>query len=285
MSAKLISGVGMFKVRWILSLAAILPALAIFSSLSFAQVYSFIDHNGVRILTNIAPTAPVSDLKITGAPPVVPEPAAKPRPATKKSNKTSPAAKANAGSAFPSKSDAYDHIIQKYADAYSLDPKLIHSMIATESGFNANAVSPKGARGLMQLMPETASRLGVRDPFDPEDNISGGTKYMRFLLDTFSYDPKERLVLSLAAYNAGENLVQRLGRVPAIRETNDYVRSIIQRYGKRTMDEPAPTPGFPSAPPTYRYVDENGVLVLTNIAPAEKSGNDNQPGGSRPNPR
>ena len=89
---------------------------------------------------------------------------------------------------------------------------------------------------------------------------------MRFLLDTFSYDPERKLALSLAAYNAGENLVQRLGRVPAIKETSNYVSSIIQRYGSTTMDEPftlqsARIPG----PSTFRYLDEKGVLVLTNI--------------------
>ena len=150
-------------------------------------------------------------------------------------------------------------------------------MIATESGFNPTAVSSKGAQGLMQLMPETAARLGVSNPYDPEENIWGGARYMRFLLDTFANNTEDNLILSLAAYNAGENLVQRLGRVPDFRETNDYVRSIIERYGKRQMD--LPVPAIPE-PTTYRYFDDKGTLILTNIPPVDRSRNANAGGGN-----
>jgi soluble lytic murein transglycosylase-like protein len=157
--------------------------------------------------------------------------------------------------------DSLDSIIEKYALEYGLDPSLIRSIIATESAFDPTAVSPKGARGLMQLMPETAKRLGVSNPFDPEQNIRGGVQHFRSLLDAFD----NNLILSLAAYNAGENLVQRLGRVPAIKETHDYIHSITQRYGKKELD--AFTPRAPAYPSTFRYVDQAGVLHLTNIPP------------------
>jgi hypothetical protein len=118
----------------------------------------------------------------------------------------------------------------------------------------------------MQLMPETATQLGVRNAFDPEENIGGGVKHMRYLLDTFNND----LALSLAAYNAGENLVQRVGGIPNIRETHAYVRSITKKFGKKDPTYQVPPPP-PPAPSTYRYVDEKGVLHLTNIPPVARS--------------
>jgi hypothetical protein len=216
------------------------------SGISRAEtLFSYVDENGVRIFTNIAPKGPVQDLKMSG----------QPLPAT--------------GNTLPGgnrKTDVpYDLIIDKYAEEYRLDPALVRSMIATESSFNPKAVSRKGAQGLMQLMPSTAARHGVRDAFNPEENIRGGMKHMRFLLDTFGND----LNLSLAAYNAGENLVQRLGRIPDFKETHDYVRSIKQRYGKSTMtyDSEATVKG----PTTFRYMDQNGILHLTNIPPVQRA--------------
>jgi hypothetical protein len=199
---------------------------------------SYIDEYGTKILTNLPPVRHALDLKVIDpVPPVV-----TPLP--------------------PKKEETYNAIIEKYAGDYGLDPSLIHSIIATESRFNAKAVSPKGARGLMQLMPATAQRLGVRNSFDPEQNIQGGVKHFRFLMDNFNNDVE----LSLAAYNAGENLVQRLGRVPEIRETKDYVQTITALYGKKTVktkDEEGE-----KHPPAYKFVDEEGILHLTNIPPS-----------------
>lgn len=113
----------------------------------------------------------------------------------------------------------------------------------------------------MQLMPATAATVGVRDIHDPEENIRGGMKYMRKLLDRFD----NNLVLSLAAYNAGENLVGRIGKVPNYRETKDYVRTITARYGKKEI---APkVEEAPIMPMKFQYRDQNGVLHLTNIPP------------------
>jgi hypothetical protein len=220
-------------------------AIAVFllASLTFAQTYSYLDANGVRTYTNIPPTRPVQDLTVTGAPP---------RP-------NLPTPNAAGGQA------SVDSIIEKYAREYKLDPELIRSMIRAESNFNPKAVSHKGAQGLMQLMPATAARLGVDNPFDPEQNIRGGAQHMRSLLDTFNNDLK----LSLAAYNAGENLVQRIQRVPDYRETHNYVRQITQRYGKNELS--APGIPEPQKPLLFQWVDKDGVLHLTNIPPVVSS--------------
>jgi hypothetical protein len=245
-----------------------------------AQVYSYLDENGIRVFTNIAPTGPVQDLKVSGRPPE-PAPVKKPGPAKLKTGVSAQKPNSSKGSAqAKADPDGYDAIINKYAAEFSLDPKLLRAMIVTESGYNPDAVSPKGAQGLMQLMPATAARLGVGNPFDPEENIWGGARYMRFLLDTFAEPAEDALILSLAAYNAGENLVQGLGRVPNIRETNEYVSSIIQRYGKRVMEAPPPVVQANYAPRTFQYFDEKGILILTNIPPIDRSRTGSQTGGS-----
>jgi len=120
----------------------------------------------------------------------------------------------------------YDQHIRRIGRRYSVDPPLIKAIIQTESDFDHRAVSRRGALGLMQLMPETARELHVSDPFDPLENIEGGTRYLRKLLDNF----ENNLILSLAAYNAGPGLVERTGGVPAIDETRNYVKKVLRRY-------------------------------------------------------
>lgn len=122
----------------------------------------------------------------------------------------------------------YDEIIRKASARHGVDPNLIIAVMRQESGFNSRAVSYKGATGLMQLMPATARRFGVTNIYDPAQNIEGGTRYMRFLLDKFNGDVK----LALAGYNAGEGAVVNYGyTVPPYRETRNYVRAISARYG------------------------------------------------------
>ncbi|HWP43697.1 MAG TPA: lytic transglycosylase domain-containing protein [Blastocatellia bacterium] len=121
----------------------------------------------------------------------------------------------------------YDELVIQSAARHGVDPNLVFAVMRQESGFNPRAVSHKGASGLMQLMPATARRLGVTNIFDPAQNIDAGTRYLRFLLDTFNGDVK----LALAGYNAGENAVIRYGyTVPPYRETRNYVRSISAKY-------------------------------------------------------
>jgi hypothetical protein len=130
-----------------------------------------------------------------------------------------------AGAAMPSKEIA--RLVAETAAAYKVDPKLVLAIIAAESAFQADAVSPRNARGLMQLMPDTAARFGVTNVFDPGDNIRGGTKYLRWLLTYFEGD----LSLVLAAYNAGEGAVARYGGVPPFAETRAYVQKVRSLYG------------------------------------------------------
>ncbi len=120
----------------------------------------------------------------------------------------------------------YDRQIRRIGTLYNVDPSLIKAIIHTESDFDYRAVSRAGAQGLMQLMPGTAKDLQVANPFDPHENIDGGTRYFRYLLDSFNDD----LILSLAAYNAGPGLVARTGGVPRIPETLRYINKVLKQY-------------------------------------------------------
>jgi soluble lytic murein transglycosylase-like protein len=128
----------------------------------------------------------------------------------------------------------YDDIIGYYCDQYAVDPELVKILIQKESEFNPNAVSRSGAIGLMQLMPKTAEILGVKDPYDPWENIEGGVKFLRYLLDTFDGDVE----FAIAAYHAGPGAVQRAQGVPPIPETVEYVDFIMTRYTGSARDNP-----------------------------------------------
>lgn len=123
-------------------------------------------------------------------------------------------------------SGKYDKNIVRVARRYNVDPHLIKAIIQTESDFDHRAVSKQGAQGLMQLMPATARELRVFNPFNPQENIDGGTRYFRTLLDIFDGNVK----LSLAAYNAGPGLVQRTNGIPEIPETVRYVKKVLRQY-------------------------------------------------------
>ena len=166
-----------------------------------AQIYAWRDANGNLVL---------SDRRLdTGATTyAVPE---------------SPAFRSTRPAASTDAPDQFEPLVREHAARQSLRPDLVRAVIQVESGFNPWARSPKGAMGLMQLMPGTARELGVRNPYDPAENIRGGTTYLRQLLD--KYDGNEEL--ALAAYNAGSGAVDRYGRqVPPYRETKDYVRKV-----------------------------------------------------------
>ncbi len=121
---------------------------------------------------------------------------------------------------------SYDHYISRSSRRYNVDPFLIKAVIKAESDFDCYALSKVGAQGLMQLMPATAKELKVRNPFNPHENIDGGTKYLRNMLDLFDGN----ISLSLAAYNAGPTLVARLQRIPKIPETINYVKKVLRHY-------------------------------------------------------
>jgi len=128
----------------------------------------------------------------------------------------------------PLPSSALSPIFERAAASYELEPSLLRAVARKESAFQPCAVSRAGAMGLMQLMPETAATLGVENPFDPEQSIFGGARFLRFLLDRFQND----LSLALSAYNAGPARVERHGGVPPIPETQDYVSSILSSLSK-----------------------------------------------------
>jgi membrane-bound lytic murein transglycosylase MltF len=126
-----------------------------------------------------------------------------------------------------------DEAVNSVSGRHHLDPDLINSVIHAESGFNPRAVSPKGAQGLMQLMPRTASRLGVANSFDPGDNLEGGTRYLRELLERYNFD----LIKALAAYNAGPGRVEQYHGVPPYYETQAYVARIIRDFNRKKLAE------------------------------------------------
>lgn len=117
---------------------------------------------------------------------------------------------------------SYRDIIRRYANSYSLEEALVKAVIKVESDYQPRVVSKKGALGLMQLIPETAKSLKVRNPFDPSENIRGGSQYLRRMLDLFNND----LELALAAYNSGPSTVQRYGGIPPYDETRNYVKKV-----------------------------------------------------------
>jgi hypothetical protein len=130
---------------------------------------------------------------------------------------------------LPERPQSLNEVIDAIGDRHHIDPDLINSVIHAESGFNARAVSPKGAQGLMQLMPHTASQLGVANAFDPKANVEGGTRYLRELLERYNFD----LVKALAAYNAGPHRVEQYRGVPPYYETRAYVASIIRDFNHK----------------------------------------------------
>ena len=158
----------------------------------------------------------------------------------------------------PSATASYSSHIRDAAARYGVSERLVSAVIRVESGFNAKAISRKGARGLMQLMPATATMLGVRDSFDPLENIDGGVRHLRGLIDRFNNVP-----LALAAYNAGEQAVTQHRGIPPYPETQDYVARILRLMG----DEDAPVATAPAPQSTYRVVTDDGTTIYTNIPP------------------
>ena len=132
---------------------------------------------------------------------------------------------------LPAKPQNLNEVINTISDRHHIDPDFISSVIHAESGFNPRAVSPKGAQGLMQLMPGTASKLGVSNAFDPRTNVEGGTRYLTELLQRYNFD----VIKALAAYNAGPQRVQQYGGVPPYQETRAYVARIVRDYNRKKI--------------------------------------------------
>ena len=145
------------------------------------------------------------------------------------------------------------------AERHGVPEQLIRAVIRVESGYNPRAVSRKGARGLMQLMPDTAFGLGVRDSFNPRENIDGGVRHLRGLIERFDSD----LRLALAAYNAGEQAVLTYRGIPPYQETRDYVTRVLALFGGV-----AAVPELPRS--TFQVIERNGAVIYTNIPPRGK---------------
>jgi len=211
-------------------------------ALASAQIYAWRDSKGTLVLSDKPIDAPTAVYEVAGA----------------------PAYRATTPTETPVVEDSLDALVIQHAQRHALRPELVRAVIQVESGFNPRARSPKGAMGLMQLMPATARELGVTNPYDPSQNIQGGTAYLRQLLDR--YDGDERL--ALAAYNAGAGAVDRYGRnVPPYQETRDYVRRIGLKAGTAVGD---PTPRF-AIYKTIEIVDGRAVPRYSNQRPASGS--------------
>jgi soluble lytic murein transglycosylase-like protein len=157
-------------------------------------------------------------------------------------------------------------IISEYSRRTRLDPDLVRAVIRAESSFDARAVSRQGAMGLMQLMPATAKAMSVADPFDPEENVRGGTLYLRQMLDAF----RGSLELALAAYNAGPEAVRRFAGVPPYRETVDYVEKVMRLYNGDSSYAVRATQSIGRGRQTFVSRDASGRLTLSTSPPGLK---------------
>lgn len=217
-----------------LMLAGVFIVLAALPVSAGAAMYAYVDARGICHYTNVPGDGRYKLNARTPRRIDSPEDQLIKTIVRRSSNGLSPSGLLNSGNgyfrnsvyAFRSAPQTINRYIQLAAANHQVDPLLIKAVIKAESNFDPNALSPKGAQGLMQLMPGTAKDLDVDDPFDPLQNINGGTKYLRYLLDNF----KGNVELSLAAYNAGPGNVAPYGVVPGIPETQNYVAKVMETY-------------------------------------------------------
>jgi len=212
------------------------------------QIVSYLDASGKRVFINsdpapvrVAKKVPLLRTDATGL---------APRPISTSTPEMSAAELANR--------EKIEDMIREVSVRYRVDPALVRAVIQTESNWNSGAVSRKGAQGLMQLGPTTAQALGVNNAFDPKQNLDGGVRYLRRLLERYNGD----LDRALAAYNAGPRAVDRAGGIPQYRETRDYVQKVTDSYFRPGSDR-LPR-AFDGPRPIYRTVEADGRVVFTN---------------------
>jgi soluble lytic murein transglycosylase-like protein len=232
---------------------ALLAVAASFSAPASGQIASYVDERGKVIYVNGDSPQPRRGSTIS-SPPALAE------ASLVDSMQQSSVKSDSFAAASPNPTDSrLDRIVQEAAQRHRLDPALVKAVISTESGWNTRAISQKGAVGLMQLIPATAQRFGVGNPFDPAQNIEGGTTYLKTLLDRYNGD----LTKSLAAYNAGEHAVDLSGGVPAYRETRRYVQKVTSAYYRPDSGRTFPL-WSPPRPILRQEVDAHGRVVFTN---------------------
>lgn len=194
---------------------------------SYADIYKYTDENGTSHFTNIPPDKGYKKIISGGR-----------KDISRYEGKTG-------------ENGYYDKIIESKSIKYNIKPSVINAVITVESDWDPEAVSKKGAIGLMQLMPSTAKDMQIEDPFNPEENIEGGTRYLRYLLDRFNED----INLALAAYNAGPALVEKFGGIPSISETRDFVKKVISISENKNRAKTARI---------YKVTYEDGSTIFTN---------------------
>jgi soluble lytic murein transglycosylase-like protein len=226
----------------VVSLASVAPAEA--------QIYSWRDASGHLVLSNKPVEGATGEVKTYAVP----------GPSLFRTT-AAPVASGAEGK--------YDDLIREHARQNGLSPDLVRAVIRAESGFNPYAISPKGAMGLMQLMPATARELGVSNPFHPAENIRGGVTYLARLLARYD----QRLELALAAYNAGPGAVEKYGAVPPFRETQSYVRKIAGSTSGTLVTPPPPV--------IYKWVVEENGSISTRYSNVPPKGIDYQVVGRR----
>lgn len=221
--------------------ALIVSFLLLFTSAAYPDIYKYTDENGVVCYTD----APLGKK-------------------TQKVLKETSVAEKDPSVSLAAPERDYSNYVIKAATKYEIEPELIHAVIKTESNGNQRAVSKKGAIGLMQLMPSTAMDMDVNNPFNPEENIEGGARYLRYLIERFNGD----LTLALAAYNAGPKTVEKYGNVPPISETRQYVKKVFSLYnGKKSYAvSDQPKQEAPASAPVriYKVVLDDGTTLFTN---------------------
>ncbi|HUI45055.1 MAG TPA: lytic transglycosylase domain-containing protein [Nitrospirota bacterium] len=213
---------------------------------AFADIYQYTDENGIIHFSNVGVGNAKKYRKVKT------ESKRVTRPEDVRRSDSRPTESARSSSKENTPDSSYTEIINSACYRHGVDPALVHAMVKVESDFNPYALSSRGAMGLMQLMPQTAVDLKVRNIFSPDENIDGGVKYLRYLLDRY----EGNLSLALAAYNSGETAVQKWGTVPPFRETQDYVQRVLKIYDGT---------GRPAGPRYTIYIgyDEDGALLLT----------------------
>lgn len=222
-------------------IAFMLSFLLFFASAAYSDIYKYTDENGVVCYTD----------------------ASFGKKTEKVMRENKPSIKTAAPTLSPSYYEDYNSYVSQAASKYDIEPELIHAVIKTESNGNSSAISRKGAIGLMQLMPSTAVDMAV-NPYNPEENIEGGVRYLRYLLERFNGD----LTLALAAYNAGPKTVEKYGNVPPIAETMAYVKRVYSFYrGKKNYtvsDQPKQEASAASVTRVYKIVLDDGSTLFTN---------------------